>query len=85
MFGGCLYQGRDFSTVPVKDIKINTTTQREIFNNFGEPEQRGLENGYETWTYSYAHYEFGQISRAKDLYVVFNPDRTVRSYSFNER
>ena len=43
--GGCLYQGRDFSTVSVKDIQVNTTTQRDIFNNFGEPERRGLENG----------------------------------------
>ena len=79
---GCLYLGRDFSTAPVKSIQNNVTTQREIFNYFGEPERRGLENGYETWTYSYNYYELGQLRDSKELYVVFNKDNTVRSYSF---
>ncbi len=79
---GCVYLGRDFSTAPVKSIQNNVTTQREIFNYFGEPERRGLENGYETWTYSYNYYELGQLRDSKELYVVFNKDNTVRSYSF---
>jgi hypothetical protein len=47
--------------------------------------RRGLENGYETWTYSYQSYEFGQLRDLKNLYVVFNMDNTVRSYSFTGR
>ena len=80
---GCVTLGRDFSTAPVKSITTNVTTQREIFANFGEPEKRGLENGYETWTYSYQYYELGQLRNSKDLYIVFDKDNTVRSYSFN--
>ena len=45
---GCIYLGRNFPTTPVKNISNNVTTRREIFANFGEPDRKGLENGYET-------------------------------------
>ena len=85
LFSGCVYLGRDFATGPIPSIKTNTTTQKEIFGYFGEPFRRGLENGYETWTYSYQHYELGQLRDFKDLYVVFNKDNTVRTYSYSGR
>jgi hypothetical protein len=85
LVSGCLYLGRDFATAPIKSIETNVTTQREIFGYFGEPFRRGLENGYETWTYSYQHYELGQLRDFKDLYVVFNKDNTVRTYSYSGR
>ena len=69
--------GRDFSTAPVKSIEPNVTTQKEIFGYFGEPARRGLENGYETWAYSYQYYELGQLRDFKDLYVVLT--KTIRS------
>ena len=84
-FSGCVVIGRDFPSAPVKDITTNTTTQREIFAVFGEPDKRGLENGYETWTYTYQYYELGQLRDSKELYVVFDKDNTVRAYSFNAR
>jgi hypothetical protein len=65
VLSGCLYMGRDFVTTPVKSIENNVTTQREIFGYFGEPVRKGLENGYETWTYSYQFYEFGQLRDSK--------------------
>ena len=82
---GCIYYGRDFVTTPVKNIDLNVTTQREIFNNFGEPYRKGLENGYETWTYSYNYWEFGQLRESRDLNIVFNKDNTVRSYLFTAK
>ena len=85
LIAGCVYLGRDFPAAPVKSIENNVTTHREIFNYFGEPERRGLENGYETWTYSYNYYEMGQLRDSKELYVVFNKDNTVRSYSFTAK
>jgi hypothetical protein len=85
LLSGCIYYGRNFPTTPVKNISNNVTTQREIFANFGEPDRRGLENGYETWTYSYQYYELGQLRESKELYVVFEKDNTVRSYSFNSK
>ena len=83
LFSGCLYYGRDFPVIPVRDIKNNVTTQREIFTNFGEPDRRGLENGYEVWIYSYQYYELGQLRDSKELVVTFDRDNTVRSYSYN--
>jgi hypothetical protein len=77
--------GRDFPAAPVKNITTNVTTQREIFAMFGEPDKRGLENGYETWSYTYQYYELGQVKDSKDLYIVFDKDSTVRAYSFNQR
>ncbi|MGB7949905.1 MAG: hypothetical protein WCH75_19650 [Candidatus Binatia bacterium] len=85
LVAGCLAMGRDFATGPVGNIENNVTTEKEIFGYFGEPVRRGLENGYETWTYSYQYYELGQLRDFKDLYVVFNKDKTVRTYSFTGR
>ncbi len=79
---GCITYGRDFGTAPVRDIKLNVTAQKEIFNYFGEPFRRGVENGYETWSYSYHVYSPGQGWKTKELYVVFNKDQTVRQYSY---
>ena len=73
------------STTPVADIKQNVTTQRDIFSYFGEPVRKGIENGYETWTYSYSYWELAQLQDSKELTVVFNKDNTVRSYSFSAK
>lgn len=77
--------GPGFSRAPVRTIENDVTTQKEIFGYFGEPARKGLENGYETWTYSYQYYELGQLRDFKDLYVIFNRDNTVRTYSYSGR
>ena len=82
---GCVTQGRDFGTSPVRNIETNVTTQKDIFGFFGEPVRKGFENGFETWTYSYQYYELFQLRDHKELYIVFNKDGTVRSYSFTAR
>jgi SmpA / OmlA family len=82
---GCFSMGRDFGSAPVRQIQNNVTTQREVFAYFGEPLRKGLENGLETWTYSYQYYELGQLRDSKELHVVFNQDLTVKSYSFTAR
>lgn len=79
---GCV--GRDFSTTPVKEIRPNVTTKAEIFANFGEPVEKGFDSGNEAWTY-YRYtvgYAIGSAGQ-KRLYIVFNKDGTVRSYSFS--
>ena len=85
LVSGCFYTGRDFPTAPVRKIENDVTTQKDVFGYFGEPARQGLENGYETWIYSYQYYELGQLRDLKELYVVFNKNNTVRSYSFNAR
>ena len=82
---GCMALGRDFATTPVRNIQNNITTQNEVFANFGEPARRGLENGFETWTYSYQYYQLAQLKDSKELHIVFNKDNTVLSYSFTAR
>ena len=82
---GCMALGRDFATTPVRNIQNNITTQKEVFANFGEPVRRGLENGFETWTYSYQYYQLAQLKDSKELHIVFNKDNTVLSYSFTAR
>ena len=78
---GCAVAGRDFPTAPVKNIRPNETTQSQIFATFGEPVEKGLDTGYETWTYY--QYSIGQTVVRKRLQVMFNKDGTVRSYSFS--
>jgi hypothetical protein len=85
LLSSCVPLGRDFPVTPVQNIQNNRTTQQEIFRQFGEPVRRGLENGFETWTYSYHYYELGRLRDSKELHLVFNKDNTVRSYSFTAR
>ncbi len=78
---GCNPYGRDFPTSPIRDIQPNITTRAEIFRAFGEPVEKGVDTGYETWTY-YQYPLLGGQGQ-KRLHIVFNKDRTVRSYSFS--
>lgn len=82
---GCMTVGRDFAVTPIRTIQQNVTTQRDIFGYFGEPYRRGLDSGYESWTYSFHSYALGQLRESKELYVVFNKDGTVKSYSFTSK
>jgi hypothetical protein len=50
LLAGCAFYPRDFSSTQVKNVQANGTSQKEIFGMFGEPVQKGLETGYETWT-----------------------------------
>ena len=70
LLSGCIYRGRDFSVAPVRTIENDVTTQKEMLGYLGEPARKGLENGYETWTYSYQSCEFGQLRDFKELYVL---------------
>lgn len=80
---GCLAVGRNFTAAPVKSIEKGVSTKEDVRKAFGDPFRQGLDDGYESWTYVYNRWSlFGQ-TRSKDLYVVFNKDGTVRSYTFN--
>jgi hypothetical protein len=80
---GCIPVGRDFPTVPIKEIQPNVTTQRQVFASFGEPIEKGLDSGYETWTYYRYVYTVGGVQTQRRLHVVFNKDGTVRSYAYS--
>lgn len=82
---GCVPMGRDFPTVPIKDIQANVTTKNQIFAAFGEPLESGYDTGDETWTYYHYVLTVGGVQTQKRLHVVFNKDGTVRSYSYSTR
>ena len=80
---GCLTVGRNFVSEPVSGIAKGVTTKADVSQLFGEPFRKGIDDGYESWTYLYNRLSLFSEARSKDLYVVFNKDATVRSYTFN--
>jgi len=76
--GGCV--GRKFPTPSVKDIRPNVTTKEEVFATYGEPAQRGIDTGFETWRYYY--YSIDQRFGGKELLIIFNTNGTVRNYTY---
>ncbi len=83
LLAGCLPVGREFATVPVEKIQPNVTTKDQVYTDFGEPVERGFDNGNESWTYYYYLYSLVGPQRQKRLHVIFNRDGTVKDYSFS--
>jgi len=88
-FVACTMQvGKNFDVSSVRNIEFNHTTKKDIRRSFGEPTKRGIDNGYETWTYLYEKLHRKSLLNlpklySKELYVVFRTDGTVLSYSYN--
>lgn len=80
---GCFTVGGNFPSMPVRKIEKGISTKAEVKRLFGEPFRTGLDDGYESWTYVYNRWNMFSTTRSKDLYVVFNKDGTVRTYTFN--
>ena len=81
--GGCagLHAGRMFPSADPAQITVNVTDKAALVRMFGEPYQVGLDAGDPTWRWFYgAHDASGEVS--KDFSVRFNPNDTVKSYSF---
>ncbi|MGH7820294.1 MAG: outer membrane protein assembly factor BamE domain-containing protein [Candidatus Binatia bacterium] len=79
----CFTVGENFSARPVRRIEKGITTKDEVEKLFGEPFRTGLDDGYESWTYVYNRWSLFSATRSKDLYIVFNRDGTVRTYTYN--
>jgi outer membrane protein assembly factor BamE (lipoprotein component of BamABCDE complex) len=80
---GCFSVGRNFSSAPVRKIEKGVSTKEDVRKLFGEPFRTGLDDGYESWTYVYNRWAPFSQTKSKDLYIVFNKDGTVRTYTFN--
>lgn len=80
---GCLAAGRNFDSQPVGGIVKGVTNRAEVERLFGPPFRTGIDDGYDSWTYAYNRWSLFSEARSKDLYIVFNKDGTVRSYTFN--
>ncbi len=74
--------GREFPSPDPKMIVAGKTDKTSLQRMFGEPYQVGLDSGDQTWRWFYGQRDSGaEIS--KDLSIRFNPDGTVKSYSFS--
>ncbi len=82
-FSGCITLGHPFSVGQIPRIQIGQTTESQLVSMFGQPYRRGLEDGDETATWLHYHVNVLGNERTRDLYVRFNSNGTVKSYSFN--
>jgi len=74
--------GKDFPSPKGDSIKNGTTTKADLERMFGTPNQVGIKDGDQTWTWIYAQ-QGGKEDMAKQLDVTFGPQGVVKSYSFS--
>ncbi len=74
--------GHEFPSPDAKAIVVGKTDKGTLQRMFGEPYQVGLDSGDQTWRWFYGQRESG-TELSKDLNIRFNPDGTVKSYSFS--
>ena len=80
---GCVTMGRPFQVTRVPEIEMNKTTSKDLRTMFGEPYRNGIEDGLSTETWVNYHLSLFGDQRTRDLYVKYNPDGTVKSYTLN--
>jgi hypothetical protein len=79
--GSVLSVGRDFPSLARDAIRNGATTQAELVRLFGEPNQVGIKDGDQTWTWYY--FKKGEPDLTKQLEVTFTAGGVVKSYSFS--
>lgn len=81
---GCYTMGRDFQGTKIQAVEKGVTTKSDVLNQFGAPHSKGIENGMETWTYSYYKFRLiGMETWAKDFTVGFDKKGVVQTYSYS--
>lgn len=83
VLGGCMTIGKPFPVTQVPFIRVGLTTQKDMLETFGNPDRTGLDDGDVTWTYMHYKLRLLGAQDTRDLYVRFNREGTVKSYSFN--
>jgi outer membrane protein assembly factor BamE (lipoprotein component of BamABCDE complex) len=80
---GCVTVGGPFNTSRVPSISVGKTTQDDVEKMFGQPFRTGTDDGDVTWTYTDYHIRLFGPQEARDLFIKFNKNGTVKSYAFN--
>lgn len=80
---GCATIGHAFPADRVSAIKLEETTQDDIYATFGAPWRTGLDNGMRTWTYGHYRYSIFSEGSTEDLVIKFDRRGVVTSYVFN--
>ncbi|MEI8025077.1 MAG: outer membrane protein assembly factor BamE [Pseudomonadota bacterium] len=79
---GCITRGSQFAS-DTDWIRIGSTTQESVSKLLGNPHGVGSSSGIPTWTYGFYKYGFIGTNAQKELKLYWNPNRTVKDYSFN--
>ncbi|HEX9444254.1 MAG TPA: outer membrane protein assembly factor BamE [Candidatus Binatia bacterium] len=80
---GCVASGREFPVFPIEKLRANVTNKDDVYAAFGEPIEKGSDTGFETWVYyHYVTTLFGRRDERR-LTVIFNPDGSLRHYSYS--
>jgi outer membrane protein assembly factor BamE (lipoprotein component of BamABCDE complex) len=80
----CATIGRPFPPEQVRQVHNGETTKTQLLGYFGLPYRRGIEDGDSTWTYVHYKYRlFGEKLRTRDLYLRFDEQGRVKSYTYN--
>jgi hypothetical protein len=74
--------GKNFNSSQIKSIKNHLTTQEEIFERFGAPFKKGLENGQAMWTYQFDKWKAVGAAQSKDLVILFDNKNIVKAYRY---
>jgi hypothetical protein len=73
--------GRSFPSPDPGAITVGTTDKAFLLRVFGDPYQVGLDSGNQTWKWFYGE-RGAKTESTKELNVIFNPDGTVKAFSF---
>jgi hypothetical protein len=79
---GCVTRGAQFAS-DTAWIRVGSTTQDSVSKLLGNPHGVGSASGIPTWTYGYYKYGFIGTNAQKELKLYWNPNRTVKDFSFN--
>ena len=74
--------GNNFNNSQIKIIQNNVTTQEEIFEKFGPPFKKGVENSQTMWTYQFDRWNVLGPAQSKDLLILFNNKNIVKAYRY---
>jgi hypothetical protein len=74
--------GENFDSSQINSIQNHLTTQEQIFERFGPPFKKGLENGQAMWTYQFDKWNALGSAQSKDLVILFDKKNIVKAYRF---
>ena len=74
--------GNNFDSSQIKSIQSNVTSQEEIFERFGAPFKKGVENDQTMWTYQFDKWNTVGPAQSKDLVILFDNKNIVKAYRY---
>ena len=74
--------GGNFDSSQLKNIRNDVTTQEEIFQKFGAPFKKGIENNQTMWTYQFDRWNALGPAQSKDLVILFDNKNIVKAYRY---